>query len=316
MIDVGQEMRHAMVSFEQLSEVVGGLKGAPTSVVLALMMAGRPLSQGELLLLTGYSVKPVRKAVRALLAQGILYRDGPRVLGLAPNWFRKAAQNAAGLAESAAPDEAHNQRPDKTANQQGVVTAGSTAESPVAATQEKVESARWDFIDRGSGRIGRHDAHFGPPDQQIVVVADPDQEKLADQQQHIPEEAAHLAQLMRQMGISGRAFWRLVARHDLIERPELALAWWWYYRCQEGVRNPAGAAISRLDAHDRPPDGYLALAGLWPAMPADIREELASMVRYNWPAEQIAGRLQPDCPGLTAGAVRAYMALYLEELEG
>ena len=52
------------------------------------------------------------------------------------------------------------------------------------------------------------------------------------------------------------------------------------------------------------------------ALPADIREELESMVRYNWPAEQIAGRLQPDCPGLTAAAVRAYMALYLEELEG
>ena len=125
-------------------------------------------------------------------------------------------------------------------------------------------------------------------------------------------EARRLARLLRRIGINGRAFERLVKRDDLAERPEAVLAWWWYYRAQEGVRNPAGAAIARLDCREEPPEGYLALARAWPGLPSGIRQELASLRQHNWSAAQIAATLQPTYPGLTAGAIRAYMALYLE----
>jgi hypothetical protein len=267
-----------MGRFEELTGLLAGLKGAPASVLWALSLAGRPLSQSELLLLTGYSEKPVRRAVRALLAQGIICHEGPRVLALAEDWATQTTSQKHG---AAAPAEAagHGRRDQKS---------------------------------RRSSRAS------GTSDDQHVVVAeiDPDPVQIDQQQQQDPEEAAHLAALLRRMGINGRAFQRLAARNDLAARPEVVLAWWWYYRSQEGVRNPAGAAISRLDGRDQPPEGYLALAKLWPGLTDDVREELESMVLYNWSAEQIAARLRPDCPGVTVGAVLAFMALSLEELEG
>ena len=120
------------------------------------------------------------------------------------------------------------------------------------------------------------------------------------------------------MGINGRAFGRLASREDLVERPEVVLGWWWYYRAQEGVRNPAGAAIARLDSEEEPPDGYLGLARVWPGMAAGMRQEVESLHLHNWSAEQIAATLQMAYPELTAAAVTAYMGLYMaatEELE-
>jgi hypothetical protein len=162
------------------------------------------------------------------------------------------------------------------------------------------------------------DRERGPSDrQQYGVVVDPDPDQNGDQQQQqIADGAGRLAALLRRMGINGRAYRRLVQRPDLAARPEVALAWWWYYRVQEGVRNPAGAAISRLDGGDEPPEGYLALARLWPGLSDAVRRELESMVLYNWTAEQIAARLRPECPGLTPGAVLAFMSLSLADLDG
>ncbi|MGD8807549.1 MAG: helix-turn-helix domain-containing protein [Chloroflexota bacterium] len=325
-----------MTTFDELAEMLAELKGARASVLWALSLAGRPLSQGELLALTGYSRKPVRRAVRELLAQGLIQRDGPRVLALTDNWPYRVVEKtrAAGErpaegdrpgapGESAAPayespgrqaDNAReiHLRQELEARRQAFLAEKMAAASAGLAAEAATASAG------GHNALANDptDRESGPSDpQQRSVVVDPDPDQLDDQQQQqIPAGATQLAALLRLMGVNGRAYRRLAQRADLAARPEVVLAWWWYYRVQEGVRNPAGAAISRLDAHDRPPEGYLVLARLWPTLDDELREELESLVLHNWSAEQIAARLRPECPGLTAGAVLAFMTLSLEEL--
>ncbi len=360
-----------MATFDELAELLGQLKGARASVLWALSLAGRPLSRGELLALTGYSRKPIRRAVTELLALGLIRHDGPRVLALSGDWpFRVLEAGPAGaggrsvpgerpatsgnraadpaesapLAERSAADPAASDRPMAGRRPKNTAAGDESTGRPAKSVDEgqmaeALEARRRAFLaqrmagaadglsaetawlaaggqkDRSGGRLARES---GPsdPGQPSVVVADHDPYRSADQQQQqIPDGAAHLATLLRRMDIHGRAFWRLVQRPDLAERPELVLAWWWYYRVQEGVRNPAGASISRLDSGDRPPEGYLALAQIWPTLDDESRQELESLVLHNWSAEQIAARLRPDCPGLTAAAVLAFMTLSLEELE-
>jgi hypothetical protein len=365
-----------MRTFDELVAVLGELKGARASVMWALSMAGRPLSQGELLVLTGYSRKPVRRAVRELLAQGAIRHDGPRVLALSDDWPYRVVKKAPGQdrAVPARPAATHwaGETAERDADESPPAAPGEWAAAPAEypaapgrpdggtgtlipptdelagrlAQSDREERLRQELEDRRraflAGRLAvatsqlaadtagttggglmapageTNGPESGPSGRQTpYVVVDPDPDQSSDQQQQqIPDGAGPLAALLRRMGINGRAFWRLVRRQDLAARPEVVLAWWWYYRVQEGVRNPAGAAISRLDVRDRPPGGYLALAQLWPAMDGDVRQELESLVLHNWSAEQIAARLRPECPGLTAGAVLAFMSLSLEELDG
>lgn len=319
--------------FEDLARLLGGLKGARGSVVWTLSLAGRPLSQQELQLLTGYSPKPVREAVHTLLSRGVVRWDGPRVLTLADDWPRLAAESA-DIATRVRSTQArsNDERLDDAGDEvripaaDGYLGRGRMAEAAVspdtpaadsigqrsktaAAGQKRAKSGRFT---RGEGGFGRQ--------QHGVVAADRDRGSYQDDQQQqpgkIPKQATRLAVVLRRMGVTGPAFWRLVAREDLAARPEVALAWWWYYRAQEGIRNPAGAAISRLYGRDEPPEGYLALVELWPGLDEALRLELESMVLHNWPAEQIAAHLGPDCPQLTAAAVLAFMTLSQEELDG
>lgn len=311
-----------MAQFEQLAGLLSGLKGAPASVLWALSLADRPLSNGELLALTGYSRKPVRRAVRALLAQGIIQRDGPRVVTLAPGWPYPMVERAAGPGQRTASPARRTTHPAAPNRRPAGTVSPSETESPrnVAGTAgqkawESVDTTGQGENDLESGRAGAENGHFGRHDP-VAVVVDPDPDPYdQQQQQEIPDGAQQLAAVLRRAGINGRAFWKLVGRADLAAQPEQVTAWWWYYLAQEGVRNPAGATISRLYGRDRPPEGYLTLAQLWPAMDEALREELESLVVRNWSAEQIAARLRPDCPGLSVGAVLAYMTLSPAELE-
>lgn len=317
-----------MAAFDELAELLGELKGARASVLWALSLAGRPLSMGELLALTGYSRKPVRRAVRELLALGILRQDGPRVLALTDNWpylvvVKRPADRPPEVADKAVEstgrqaEEVHEgQFREELAARRRAFLAGQLAGATTELWAETGEMSTGRQKVPGDGWTARESGLSDRPDQAVVAV-DPDPDQVKDkQQQQIPDGAGRLVALLRHMGINGRAYRRLAQRPDLAARPEVALAWWWYYRVQEGVRNPAGAAISRLDANDQPPEGYLALAQIWPGLDDDLRQELESMVLYNWSAEQIAARLRPECPELTPAAVLAFMSLNLEELEG
>lgn len=314
-----------MAQFEQLAGLLAGLKGAPASVLWALSLANRPLSNGELLALTGYSRKPVRRAVQALLAQGIIQRDGPRVVALAPGWPYPMVERAAGPGQGTASlakgttrpaaAAAPQQRPTGNVSPPGAESTRNEAGTAGQEAPERADTTGQGGNDQKSGRAGGESGHCGRHDP-VDVVVDPDQDPYdLQQQQEIPEGAQQLAAVLRRAGINGRAFWKLVSRADLAAQPEQVTAWWWYYLAQEGVRNPAGATISRLYGRDRPPEGYLALARLWPAMDEALREELESLVLRNWSAEQVAARLRPTCPGLTVGAVLAFMTLNPAELK-
>jgi hypothetical protein len=372
-----------MVNFDELSALLVELKGPRASVLWALSLAGRPLSVAEILALTGYSRKPVRRAVRELLGLGLIRHDGPRVLTMTGAWPYQVVDTTAQTGQTDrgdTPQQPADKAPKDTRPAPGAGMATQTVQNdpapvrpegtfgptfraartvdsrPPAAVGEStaslaqtpreeelaqvIEERRRAFVaDKmaaAAAGISAETASLsaagqkatanstagrgsGPIDlgNQSVVVVDPDPDHESDQQQQqIPDGAGQLATLLRRMGVNGRAYWRLVQRDDLAGRPEVVLAWWWYYRVQEGIRNPAGAAISRLDGRHEPPEGYLALARLWPTLGDEVRQELESLVLHNWSAEQIANRLRPECPGLTPGAVLAFMTLSLEELGG
>jgi hypothetical protein len=60
---------------EQVS-FVRGLKGAPASIVLALVLCGRSLTKTELEVVTGYSDKPVAKGLALLELHGLAQDNG------------------------------------------------------------------------------------------------------------------------------------------------------------------------------------------------------------------------------------------------
>jgi hypothetical protein len=339
-----------MSRFEALAGLLAGLKGAPASALLAMILAGRPLSQRELAYLTGYSEKPVRRSVRMLLEYGAIREEGPWAFALATGWTGENASFAgilepyreklfgggAGRAAQKAQQEmvgppTLSSDDVESESDQGSTGAGSGKTGDVAEAGIGRDTQETGPADAGSGSgadkghetgvgdgftgeaVGAEARRGEKPGFVVVDGNDLDQEEEDQQQQQpvIPAGARRLARLLRRMGISGRAFERLAARDDLAERPEVVLAWWWYYRALEEVRNPAGAAIVRLDCGEAPPDGYLDLARAWPELPAGIRQEVASLHLHNWSAEQIAATLQPAYPELTAGAVRAYMAVSL-----
>jgi hypothetical protein len=127
------------------------------------------------------------------------------------------------------------------------------------------------------------------------------------------QEDTVLAGLLRQMGITGLAYHRLVQREDLKDEPALVLAWWWYCRTREMVRNPAGMCILRLERNDLPPEGYMTLAAIWPQIPAEDRDEILSMLLGGWSSRQLAVYWSDVYPELTAETFEAMMELHLKE---
>lgn len=348
-----------MSRFEALAGMVAELRGAPASVLLAMILAGRPLSQRELVYLTGYSEKPVRRSVRLLLGHGTIRPEGPWAFVLASGWAgenpalagivdrysQKLSEGEAALRAQEAqqkmatpptlPGKAPKAEPGAGSTGGGAEKSGDTSGAEAGPDTEEpglgeteagggVEIAGQAGAGEGStgtspaGEVPAAESRRDERPDVVVGYREVDRDQEDQQQQKKPDQGRRLAGLLRRMGINGRAFARLVNREDLTERPEAVLAWWWYYRAQEGVRNPAGAAIARLDDREEPPDGYLALAQAWPELPDGIRQEVASLYQHNWSAEQIAAMVQPANADLTAEAVRAYMAIYVaagEELQ-
>lgn len=67
---------HPLMSYLGQVDLVRSLRGAPASIVLILLLSGRPHTLQELEEATSYSDKPVRRAMRFLACRGVVGKSG------------------------------------------------------------------------------------------------------------------------------------------------------------------------------------------------------------------------------------------------
>ena len=180
------------------------------------------------------------------------------------------------------------------------------------------------YLNQPDGHLNQPDGHFdqsgGTFDQSAGILSHSDsarrpasQGKLAPTSVTPSTPNKQLSGYLRRMGVIGRAYKTLVARHDLILDPAPVLAWWWYALTQEDIRQPAALAISCLKRHDPAPAGFLDLVRLWPKVTPKHRLAIEEMVQRNWEAEQLARHWSKSYPECTARMFIALKELYLAD---
>lgn len=123
-----------------------------------------------------------------------------------------------------------------------------------------------------------------------------------------------LASYLKQVGIRGKAYERLLARPDLLLEPAPVLGWWWYGLTLERVHNPMALAANYLLAGNPAPAGFLALARWWPTLTEEKRLAMEEMILANWSASRMVDYWSEACTEVTAGTIVALKELYLTEV--
>ena len=127
------------------------------------------------------------------------------------------------------------------------------------------------------------------------------------------DRSERLAAYLRQVGITGRPFERLLARPDLLLDPAPVLGWWWYGLTQENVRTPTALAANYLLAGNPAPDGFLELARWWPKLTEEKRVANEEMVVANWSARRLVDYWSEEYPEVTDWMFIALKKLYFTD---
>ena len=98
-----------------------------------------------------------------------------------------------------------------------------------------------------------------------------------------------MAAYLRQVGITGKPFERLLARPALILDPGQVLGWWWHGLTQENVRTPTALAANYL----------LELARWWPKVTEEKRLASEEKVVANWSARRLVDYWAEEYPEIT-----------------
>ena len=291
--------------YQELADVLRSVKGVASSVLLSLTWSGRPRNKRELAYLTGYSDKPISQAIQYLEGRDMVEAlDGHR-WQLTRNhrqWMGRLKGEKYGLAGGEC--LCHSDNLDLAGSQEGQKDG---TRHPAEYMRDQVNSTRpaLGFVaERQITDLRAVQSRKGSTPVEVPAAAG--------------REDTVLAGLLSHMGITGLAYHRLVQREDLKDEPALVLAWWWYCQTRQMVRNPAGMCILRLEKNDPPPEGYMALAVIWPQIPSEDRDEILSMLLGGWSSRQLAVYWSDVYPELKAETFEAMMELHLktpEELE-
>lgn len=186
-------------------ELVRTLKGAPSSVLWALFLSQRPHTKSELEAATGYSDKPIKRAMDYLESRGLVQRHGSR-WSLSERIARNFSEHNRRFSDRNRNISGQNRN--LSASEERIVAVVDLDEDKDHIQQQQICRDVRGFSDNGSGE-------------------------------------SELEALLRRIGVIGRAFDRLSKRPDLQAQPLVVLAWWWYYRAQKWAEKPAGAVIRR-----------------------------------------------------------------------
>ena len=315
-------------------EFVRALKGAPASILLAFIVTGGELNMNDLKTITGYSDKPLTRAIRFLALKGLVqkYRDRRWILSpkIKAEFHKAAFVSASQDNRGPAPDTIVTRSPaaQEERKEPGPVDdrplSGTRSEARFSAKSRRIYRAspvqpntRENFssqqrIFSESTRTIEHNRTFD------VVGGSNNVHDPLPHQQHEPinrQNISELEQILRFMGIQGRAKSRLLARPDLQAQPAIVQAWWMYYQGRAGINNPAGVTICRLEEGDDPPGGYLTLAKCWPTISRTDRQEMMELRTRNWTAQELARRFGEKYPEMTDDAFTALLSVFMQTLE-
>ena len=310
-----------MTTWTEQKHFVRDIKGAAASILWILVISGRCLTNLQLEGACNYSGKPIAKALANLEERRIVTYHGRR-----NGWSLAGPLHQLPLpfAELPAPQErlTPQERPQESAPTGGTMPRpdGSYPQSYPQDEDRTRKNSGFDGQSRNfSGFDGQSRKNSGFDENSAVVVdlKDKEQDLKQQQQQEAPptRKNSGLATLLRRIGINGAAFTRLV-QHQA--DPAAVLAWYWYALSRPGIINPPGYAIRRIDGRETPPQGFLELARVWPALSPADRETLRQAAtgnedgRITHPPAQTGVQMHrylDDPSGLTHPALDAYLSL-------
>lgn len=268
------------MNLQQQIDLIRNLKGAPAGILLILALSGRSLTARELEEATGYSDKPITKAVNWLAPRGYIQNNGR-----ARGWSLGPAGRTlfAGVLGNI---------PHPSASQL-------TDRDPAAAYQ----------LPPGRNNSEPHPENLRTSAPQEKICLDPglladDPGSPARQTNTDPAAAARknpdLALFLQRIGLRDPAYSRILARDTL----PAAVAWYWESLGQDWMDNPSGWLVRRLDSGADPLPAYAELAHAWLALDdADLDDFYAVCAHPYGPRDYWTQR------GLSPAAVAAYQAV-------
>jgi hypothetical protein len=313
------------------------LRGAASTILLAMLVTRRPFSKRQLHLLTGITAKPVRRALDKLKEMKAVSEDENHLWQISASWHNQfiwliATYHLAATESSALQASVDFSPQGIMSLLAGTLSPSAETLSPSVETLSPLENiVVVDERFKENNQDYQQQQSSSPvPLSMVIGTKSPTastfshmgtlspQETLSPMGTFSPPAAPPtsnkaLSGYLRHMGVSGRVYEKLVARPDLILDPAPVLAWWWYSLAQEGIRQPVALAIRCLLCHDPAPVGYLGLVRMWPEVTQEHRLAMEEMVQRNWGAEQLARYWSEHYSECTPRVIIALKELYLTD---
>jgi hypothetical protein len=244
-------------------QLIRALRGAPATVLLLLMMRGAAMTNKELCRWTGYSDKTMTDALGVLEQMRLAQYNG-RTSG----WSLSSGNQL--VLPFAAQDGGLQQQ----------VLTNST---PRSAGSQIADSPSPNELSTGPAEIGKFPI-YGAGDRKISDLSGPSAAAAGDldlrsslrlslqqQQSGGDRKISDLSLLVIHSGVREPARSLLLAGE-----PARVLAWWWSSLVDtDGMSNPLGWFIKRLQRGDAAPADLVGIAAVWLELPARRRRELA-----------------------------------------
>ncbi len=287
-----------IISFEDQCDLSRNLKGAPASILLALLLSGRSMTAVQLEVATSYSDKPIRKALSWLEPRCFVQYNGlnsgwslgpaaitvlnPVLSRLVPTQPQREEQGeiitlSPGVRNGRIPKviSRHSSQVEyQLAPQIHAYSDRNISDHPISQSRTNSDS-------RTNSEQPSEILRTSLPADQISP--DPGSDLLdglykpsADQQQsdliHENRKNSELALLLNHVGICKPAFSYILETCETA----LVLAWWWYSFEKNWLDNPNGWLIRCLESQDKPRAPYLELAQAWLALGENEKSEMRS----------------------------------------
>lgn len=272
-----------MKTFVEQKRFVRDISGPAASVLLILLLSGRSLTAIELEDATGYSDKSVAAGLRRLEEYGLVQNNGRAngwslVAGRMPLPLPLMELDATtGLTQDAAwsdSADAETAVGPQDAHPSGKLSTGNGALSTGAARNGAKNGAEIGNSDLADSVV-------------VVVLNNTDQEFKQQQQQETGVSGLDLAETLRRLRITGKAFGELMRQR--VDAAEV-VGWYWYACAQEWASNPAGYAVARMREGVGSPLGYAALARWWYGLAAEEQALVRSHLRGEADGEWLHAR--------------------------